>query len=256
MKPNKVWLALVTVVALAGGYVAVAGASSSAPDATYGACLNLASKTVSQITINGSPTCRAGFQVITWSAQGPQGPVGPTGPTGAQGPQGPAGPTGPTGAQGAQGLTGPTGAQGAQGPAGPTGVQGPQGPAGQGISCANQGALFMAIPNYQVSATCPGALGALPPQNSTVSLSVGQTQNFVVQNEGAAPMTLNGVVIGFTNANDWATTANSCSNVTLNPGNTCTFSVVSSQGAATGTNTLEFFGTGFSGLLKWTLQLT
>ena len=292
MKPGKVWLALVTVVALVGGYVAVAAASSSTSDATYGACLNLASKMVSQITINGSPSCRAGFQAITWNAQGPQGPAGPigaqgpqgpvgptgaqgpAGPTGAQGPQGPTGPTGaqgpagPTGAQGPQGPTGPTGAQGpagpsgAQGPQGPTGPtgaqgpQGPQGPAGEGISCANQGALFMAVPNYQVSASCPGALGALPPQNSTVSLTVGQTQNFVVENDGAAPITLTGLFIGFSNGFDWATTVNTCGGVTLNPGATCNFSVVSSPGAATGTNTLEFFGTGFSESLNWTLLLT
>ena len=250
MKPGKVWLALVTVVALVGGYVAVAAASSSTSDATYGACLNLASKMVSQITINGSPSCRAGFQAITWNAQGPQGPAGPIG---AQGPQGPVGPTG------AQGPAGPTGAQGPQGPTGPTGAQGPQGPqgpAGEGISCANQGALFMAVPNYQVSASCPGALGALPPQNSTVSLTVGQTQNFVVENDGAAPITLTGLFIGFSNGFDWATTVNTCGGVTLNPGATCNFSVVSSPGAATGTNTLEFFGTGFSESLNWTLLLT
>lgn len=283
MKITKLSIALAAAVIVAGGFTVVAGASGGSSDATYGACLNVAAKTVSQVTVNGTPTCRAGFQAISWSQQGPAGPqgtTGPAGPAGPAGPQGPIGPvgspgpvgaagpagpqgaTGPAGPQGPTGSTGPTGPTGSTGPAGPAGPQGatgpagPQGPAGPGLSCANQGALVMVVPNFVVSSDCPASLGASPSVNSTVPFTfVGQTQTFTVENDGGASITLSGLFIGYTDGTGWGTPSNTCDNATLNPGQTCSFTVETFSGVTAGSNTLEFFGSTFSSI-EWTLTFT
>ena len=142
MKFSKISVGLATAAIAAGGFSVVAGATGGTSGVHYGACLNLAAKTISQVTIDASPHCRSGFQSITWNQQGPVGPRGPqglTGLTGSQGLTGPVGSQGLTGLTGATGVLGPAGPQGTQGltgltgatgPTGPTGPMGPQGAAG------------------------------------------------------------------------------------------------------------------------------
>ena len=238
MKAGKLSVALVAAVAIAGGFVVAAGATNGSSDAMYGACLNVAAKTVSQITVNATPACRSGFQAISWNQQGPQGQQGVPG------------------LQGQQGLPGPQGPQGVPGPAGPTGQTGPQGPAGPGLSCSNQGALFMVVPNFVVSSTCPGALGATPAINSTVAFSAtSQNHVFTVVNDGAASISWTSLSIGYSSADasHWATTADSCPfNGTLAPGQSCTFEVSALSGVSVGTSSLEFFSSNFD--IGWTLS--
>ena len=121
---NRLAMALGTIALVSGG-VAVASASTpSARTVKYTACLNVKSKTLSQVSINKTPKCAAHFKLISWNSQGPAGATGPQGATGATGPQGATGATGP---QGATGATGPQGATGATGSTGPQGVPGPAG---------------------------------------------------------------------------------------------------------------------------------
>jgi hypothetical protein len=107
------------VILVAGGMAIASVESSSAPVVKYAACLSTITKTLSKVTINGTPRCTDHSRVIAWNAQGPAGAAGPAGPQGATGPSGPAGSgTGVTGPAGPQGPTGPVGATGATGPAG------------------------------------------------------------------------------------------------------------------------------------------
>jgi len=128
VRVSKRMVLAVSGLAIVSGSAVMAGAttSNSAPW-KYSACLGASSKTLSRVTINGTPKCPSHTRLITWNAQGPSGAIGPAGPAGPQGPQGPAGPAGP---QGPQGPAGSQGVQGPQGLAGSQGVQGPQGPAG------------------------------------------------------------------------------------------------------------------------------
>jgi hypothetical protein len=118
----KIWNRFATVVsitALAVGGVAVASATTPGSTVKYTACLDVKLKTLSNVTINGTPKCANHFKRISWNAQGPAGVAGP---------QGSAGATGATGAPGANGSTGAPGANGSQGVAGPPGIAGPAGP--------------------------------------------------------------------------------------------------------------------------------
>ncbi|HWD95965.1 MAG TPA: hypothetical protein VG246_06065 [Acidimicrobiales bacterium] len=121
----KLWRTLVATtgaVALVGAGMAIASAeSSSAPVVNYSACLSSITKTLSKVTIDGTPKCSAHSRVISWDAQGPSGATGPAGPQGTTGATGPAG--------GGSGATGPAGPQGATGPAGAPGQVGPAGAA-------------------------------------------------------------------------------------------------------------------------------
>lgn len=122
----KLWRTVATTagaVALVGGGMAISSAeSSSAPVVRYSACLSSVTKTLSNVTINGTPKCPRHARTISWNAQGPAGATGPKGPQGVPGPAGSVGgvvgPTGPAGPQGATGATGVTGPVGATGPAG------------------------------------------------------------------------------------------------------------------------------------------
>ena len=259
MKFSKISVGLATAAIAAGGFSVVAGATGGTSGVHYGACLNLAAKTISQVTIDASPHCRSGFQSITWNQQGPVGPRGPqglTGLTGSQGLTGPVGsqgltgltgatgvlgPAGPQGTQGLTGLTGATGPTGSQGPQGTAGIQGIQGPAGQGLSCTNEGALFMAVPNFVVSSTCPGALGATPAIGSTVALSSTNASHvFTIVNDGGASISVTGSFVAYAGqfSSDWSTVNNSCSTAgTLTPGQSCSFTV--SAGVAIPSGTLD-----------------
>lgn len=153
----KLWrtvAATAGAVALVGGGMAIASAeSSSAPVVKYSACLSSITKTLSKVTINGSPKCPRHARVISWNAQGPTGKTGPAGPQGSAGPAGPAG--------SATGTPGPAGPQGAPGPVGPTGATGPAGPAGTVLSFAE----FYAQPFTDISfddVVSPGQAMAFP----------------------------------------------------------------------------------------------
>ena len=77
--------------------------------------------------------CKRAEALLTWNILGPAGPKGDTGPAGPAGPQGPQGPQGETG------------------PAGPAG---PQGEPGAGLSCQNQLAIWLVVPNFQLLPGC------------------------------------------------------------------------------------------------------
>jgi hypothetical protein len=128
----KLWKSVVATtgaVALVGAGMAIASAaSSSAPTVRYSACVNTVTKTLSDVTIDGTAKCRRHERVITWNAHGPAGVRGPSGPPGVAGPQGSTGPAGASGAT--PGATGPAGPQGVAGPVGSTGNTGPEGPPG------------------------------------------------------------------------------------------------------------------------------
>lgn len=113
----------------------------------------------------------------------------------------------------------------------------------------------MAVPNFVVSSDCPASLGASPSVNATVPFtSVEQTQKFTVENDGGAAIDLSNLFIGYFNSNNgygWGTSLNTCSGVTLNPGQICTFDVSTDSSVVPGSTSLEFFGTGF--IIRWTL---
>ena len=154
----KLWRSVLTTagaVGLVAGGMAIASAeSSSAPVVKYSACLSSITKTLSNVTINGTPKCPQHARVIAWSAQGPAGATGPAGPQGSTGPTGPAG----SGAGGA-GVTGPAGPQGATGPAGAagaTGVPGPAGATGSAGAVLAFGEFYALMPSDNSATVLPG----------------------------------------------------------------------------------------------------
>lgn len=122
MKVLRLAVVVAAVTALISTGFVVAGASSRTPNFSYSACLNAKTKTLSQVTINRSPTCARGSRLVTWNARGPKGAAGATGTAGSTGPVGSAGSTGPAGPQGVHGAPGAAGAAGATGPAGPLSI--------------------------------------------------------------------------------------------------------------------------------------
>lgn len=112
----KIWnrfASVVSIIALAVGGVAVASAATPRPTVKYTACLNVKSKTLFNVTVNGTPKCASHSKRISWNSQGPAGVAGARGPAGA---------VGAAGANGSQGVTGQNGAVGATGPAGAAGT--------------------------------------------------------------------------------------------------------------------------------------
>ena len=207
---------------------------------------------LTRVSVGTQSNCVAGATLITWNEVGPQGAQGIPGLTGPAGPQGPVGATGAAGATGATGATGPagprgpvgatgaTGATGAQGPAGATGATGatgpagPQGPAGQGLSCANQAVIDLAVSGFSVSSSCPGFLGGIPAAGSTINFTTaGQDVVFTVENTGGQSIDLGTVFVGYTSGFGWSTISNSCTdNLTLAPQATCSFTVERAYGEA------------------------
>lgn len=121
-----VGIAAVIALAFTAGSIFTA-LGSTTPD-TYSACAaapstrlpsslsgTLATGTLYNVTVNGTPQCKSGDTLITWNQVGPTGATGPTGDTGPSGSTGATGQTGSTGATGSTGQTGATGAQGAAG---------------------------------------------------------------------------------------------------------------------------------------------
>jgi hypothetical protein len=128
----KLWRGVATaagaVMLVAGGMAIASAESSSAPVVKYSACLSSVTKTLSKVTINGTPKCPSRARDIAWNAQGPAGATGPAGPQGSTGQAGPAGgEAGVAGPAGPQGATGPAGAPGAAGVPGAAGATGPAG---------------------------------------------------------------------------------------------------------------------------------
>jgi hypothetical protein len=154
----KFWngmLATASAAVLVGSGMVIASAeSSSAPVVKYSACLSTVTKTLSDVTISGTPKCPSHSRVIAWSAQGPAGSEGATGATGAAGAAGPAGAIGAAGATGSAGSTGPQGSVGPQGVPGSTGNTGPVGPAGSVLAF---GEYFDRVPNDVPSTVAVGA---------------------------------------------------------------------------------------------------
>ena len=128
-------LAIVTsTLALLGTGVVVAQAASSATTPQqFSACLNLKTKTLTNVSFSSSAKCAPHATPISWSAKGPAGPKGATGAKGV------VGPTGAKGATGAKGVVGPTGLRGVGGPTGLRGVVGPTGAPGPSSLAALQG---------------------------------------------------------------------------------------------------------------------
>ncbi len=147
-------ITVMSAIALVSGGVAVANASTpSARTVRYSACLNVKSKTLSQVSINKTSKCAAHFKLISWNAQGPTGATGLQGATGATGPQGATGATGP------QGATGATGPQGASGATGSTGPQGVPGPAGTVLGFAE---FYALMPGDNSATVAPGTAVSFP----------------------------------------------------------------------------------------------
>ncbi len=167
-------------VALVGAGMIISSAeSSSAPVVKYSACLSSVTRTLSKVTIDGTPACPSHSRVIAWSAQGPSGATGPTGPQGATGAVGPSGATGPAGTTGSAGPTGPAGAagspgaigasgsagsQGPQGPAGSTGNTGPTGPAGTVLAFSE---FYAMVPSDDAGSVLPGSSVGFPEAGPT-----------------------------------------------------------------------------------------
>jgi hypothetical protein len=139
-------LTLGAVILFGGGVIAANAATPRANNITYSACLSSVTKTLSTVTLNGSPKCPARSRLISWNAQGPTGTPGTPGSLWSFGTTPPVatttltdgeiyldtstgsiyeyvsglwslegtleGPQGPAGVRGATGATGPTGAPG------------------------------------------------------------------------------------------------------------------------------------------------
>ncbi len=137
IRPWKTVAVLGSSCALVGTLVVASGATaSSRPSVRYSACLQVRSKELTDVTINGLARCGSGERRIVWNASGPSGvpgAPGAPGPAGPQGPTGAVGPTGPSGPGGPRGLTGATGPVGPVGPPGATGQQGIPGPSGVSV---------------------------------------------------------------------------------------------------------------------------
>jgi hypothetical protein len=209
----KLWRSVAATagaVALVGGGMAIASAeSSSAQVVKYSACLSSVTKTLSSVTIDGTPRCLPHARVISWSAQGPAGARGPAGPQGATGPAGPAGSgTGATGPAGPQGATGPAGAIGQTGPVGAPGAQGPAG----GVLAFSE--FYALMPSDNASTIAIGAAvqfpnagptsgaGAISGTSPAFTLSaIGTYQvsfQVSVSEAGQLELSLNGADLGYT----------------------------------------------------------
>jgi hypothetical protein len=188
MKPKRTTF----VGALAGLLIvsAGAGASASAKQPTFRACVELVGSALTRGDLKLRPDagCPAGTRPIGWSVRGERGPAGPRGRMGPQGPEGPTGPAGAAGPKGDAGPVGPPGPAGSTGPAGPTGPVGPAGPTdsqiveGTAVSTpfnAPAGTIFTA------TATCPAGKKVL---GGGFQLSVTITAQFArVDGMGSYP---------------------------------------------------------------------
>ncbi|MGZ8662261.1 MAG: hypothetical protein ACXWYI_09310 [Actinomycetota bacterium] len=116
----------VTASFVAGGF-AWAGTDGD----LFAACAKNGKVILGTLSVNETPTCTGGSEMVQWNETGPVGPQGPEGPQGEQGLQGERGPKGEQGLQGEQGLRGEQGLQGDPGPRGEPGLQGDQGTQGE-----------------------------------------------------------------------------------------------------------------------------
>lgn len=145
---------IAAVIALSFTASSIFTALGSTPPDTYSACVAppnnrlpsnlsgvLALGTLYNVTVNGTPHCKSGDQLITWNQVGPTGATGPIGQTGA------------TGATGLTGATGQTGQTGATGQAGAPGAPGDAGTSD--LYAAHDG--FTGDPNFNVIIDNPGA---------------------------------------------------------------------------------------------------
>ena len=133
----RVFATIAIVFALGGITIgAVQIANAAGRNITYHACL---SRGVLSKVGTSTPSCAAGFKVISWNSTGPQGP---------QGLKGGIGPKGPQGLKGSIGLKGP---QGNVGPAGPQGNVGSTGPQGQsGVASVQYISASATVPTGQI----------------------------------------------------------------------------------------------------------
>ena len=92
---------LSTLLVVSGGVVVAQAANSAAVPKHFSACLNLATKTLSNVSFAATAKCAGRSTAIEWNQSGPVGLRGVPGPRGANGAPG------PRGATGAQGLPGP-----------------------------------------------------------------------------------------------------------------------------------------------------
>ena len=100
MRWIKRFAVMASAVALLGTGVVVAQAATSATTPQqFSACLNLKTKTLTNVSFSASAKCAPHTTAISWNAKGPAGPRGAAGPKGA---------TGPKGDTGARGVAGPT----------------------------------------------------------------------------------------------------------------------------------------------------
>lgn len=153
---SRLGVAVMAVVAVAVGGVAVASGAVLGSDTVINGCYNNRNGGL-RVDPSGSG-CRNSESAIQWNKTGPAGPAGPTG---AAGPTGPAGSAGPAGVAGPQGPAGPPGPDGVAGPPGALGPTGPQGPAGlpglAGVEVVTNSAtsLFVTVDPLSVTAQCP-----------------------------------------------------------------------------------------------------
>jgi len=92
---------LSTLLVASGGVIIAQAANSAGGPKHFSACLNLATKTLSNVSFAATAKCAGRSTAIEWNQSGPVGPRGVPGPRGANGAPG------PRGATGAQGLPGP-----------------------------------------------------------------------------------------------------------------------------------------------------
>jgi hypothetical protein len=204
-------LVILASTVLVGGVVVAANAvTTSTSSATYSACVNSTTKTLSDVTVNSSPKCPSHSRLITWNARGSVGTSGTRGSlwsagsaapsavvgqldgdlyldtatgdvyefvSGAwtsegsvRGPAGPAGPTGSTGAAGQNGSAGTPGNSAAVGENCPSGQSVTGLDSSGNIECSYPVSLVMQENTYNCGATCWGSY-------SGAGLEVGATVN-------------------------------------------------------------------------------
>jgi len=112
-KTVKILLGLTGTVALAGGLVGVAQATTPAP-AALKVCVSKSSATV-RMYANGTGACHSWERTVTWNAAGQAGARGATGSTGKSGPAGAPGANGKDGLNGLNGQDGKDGKDGQDG---------------------------------------------------------------------------------------------------------------------------------------------
>jgi hypothetical protein len=141
------------VTATLVGAVTYAVAEPSAPPHTYYACAHGDQINAGSLTVDATPSCSKGQEVVSWNASGL---AGPTGARGVNGEAGATGATGSTGETGATGVHGEDGATGATGPTGATGMNGQNGATGPtGATGPSGGATGAAGPTGATGATGP-----------------------------------------------------------------------------------------------------